>query len=58
MLDGIPREDPIGGGGHTWRSRENGRHDLNVLFESMLVMKFWQLLVRLLLNPRSKGTGN
>jgi hypothetical protein len=43
---------------HTWRSRENGRHDLNVLFVSMLVMKDAQLDVMLLLNPMSKGTGN
>lgn len=57
MLDNVVGEEgPIGG--HTWRSRENGRHDLNVLFVSMLVMKDEQLEVMLLLNPMSKGTGN
>lgn len=41
-----------------WRSRENGRHDLKVLFASMEVIKDWQLVVILLLKPVSKGVGN
>jgi hypothetical protein len=44
--------------GHTWRRRENGRHDVNVAFVSILVMNDWQLEVMLLLNPMSKGVGN
>lgn len=42
---------------HTWRSRENGKHEVNVSFDSMSVMKDMQLVVILLLNPMSKGTG-
>lgn len=44
-------------GGRTWRRREKGRHDLNVAFASMLVMKDWQLVVMFPLNPRSNGDG-
>ena len=43
---------------HTWRRRENGRHCLNVLLDSIEVMKDAQLAVMLLLKPTSKGVGN
>ena len=46
------------GRGSTWRSNENGRHDLNDEFESMPLIKDWQLSVMFPLNPWSKGEGN
>jgi len=40
-----------------WSKRENGRQDLNVLFESIESINEAQLEVMLLLNPVSKGVG-
>ena len=42
----------------TWRSREKGRHDWKVAFESIEFMNDSQFEVRLLLKPISKGDGN
>lgn len=40
-----------------WSNNENGKHDLNVAFESIEFINVAQLVVILLLNPVSKGVG-
>lgn len=42
----------------TWRSNENGRHDLNVVLLSMPLINDWQLSVTFPLKPTSRGEGN